>query len=38
VEWWDALGSAPFERIACDPMPGSATGADVLRWVNGDDK
>ena len=38
VEWLDALGNVPPHRIVCDPMPGTATEADVLRWVDGDDK
>ena len=38
ADWWDALGNVPLHRIVCDPMPGSATEADVLRHVDGDDK
>ena len=38
TDWLHALGDVPLERIVCDPMPGSATEADVLRWVDGDDK
>lgn len=32
------LGSVPLQRIRCHPAPGTATEADVLRAVEGDDK
>ena len=34
VDWLDALGNVPLDRIVCDPMPGSATEADVVRWAD----
>ena len=33
-----ALGDIPAERVWLDPSPGTATEADVVRWVDGDDK
>ncbi len=37
ADWVHALGDVPLGRILCDPMPGQATEADVLRYVDGDD-
>jgi len=33
-DWWDALGRVPMNRILFDPIPGSATEADVVRLEN----
>src|SRR5438270_513117 len=33
AEWLRALGSIPLERIIFDPVPGTATEADLLRSV-----
>ncbi len=33
-----ALGDIPPERLILDPLPGTATEADVVRLVDGDDK
>jgi Uma2 family endonuclease len=38
VEWWEALGQVPFERIVFDPWPGTATEADVVRLDDHDDR
>jgi Uma2 family endonuclease len=38
VEWWDALGQVPFERIIFDPWPGTATEADVVRLDGQEDR
>jgi Uma2 family endonuclease len=32
------LGDVPAERVLWDPRPGTATEADVIRFVDGDDK
>ena len=32
------LGDVPPERVFWDPLPGTATVADVIRFVDGDDK
>src|SRR5436853_4759200 len=32
------LGDVPAERVLWDPRPGTATEADVIRYVDGDDK
>src|SRR3954471_1920380 len=32
------LGDIPPERVLLDPLPGTATEADVIRYVDGDDK
>src|SRR5436853_6663838 len=32
------LGDVPAERVLWDPLPGTATEADVVRYVDGDDK
>ena len=31
AEWWDAVGRVPMERVVFDPLPGTATVADVVR-------
>jgi len=36
AEWLRALGGVPLERIVFDPWPGSATEADLLRFVERD--
>jgi len=36
AEWLDALGGVPMERILFDPWPGTATEADLLRFVERD--
>jgi Uma2 family endonuclease len=36
--WWDALGNVPLERIVFDPVPGTATEADVLRLDDHEDR
>lgn len=36
AEWLRALGGVPLERIIFDPWPGSATEADLLRFVERD--
>ncbi|HET6249059.1 MAG TPA: Uma2 family endonuclease [Tepidisphaeraceae bacterium] len=36
AEWVHALGDIPLERIICDPWPGTATEADLLRLVERD--
>ena len=38
AEWLHALGDVPPERVLMYPPPGTATEADVVRWVDGDDK
>jgi Uma2 family endonuclease len=35
-EWHHALGDIPLERIIVDPLPGTATEADLLRLVERD--
>src|SRR5438128_6631115 len=32
------LGDVPPQRVLLDPWPGTATEADVIRYVDGDDK
>src|SRR3982750_4237210 len=36
AEWLRALGGVPLERIIFDPWPGTATEADLLRFVERD--
>jgi Uma2 family endonuclease len=36
AEWLDDLGGIPLERIIFDPLPGTATEADLLRKVEGE--
>jgi Uma2 family endonuclease len=36
AEWLAALGGVPLERIIFDPWPGTATEADLLRFVERD--
>src|SRR3954468_15295915 len=36
AEWLQAIGGVPLERIIFDPWPGTATEADLLRFVEGD--
>jgi Uma2 family endonuclease len=36
AEWHHALGDVPLERILIDPLPGTATEADLLRLVERD--
>src|ERR687890_208242 len=36
AEWLRALGGVPLERILFDPWPGTATEADLLRYVERD--
>ena len=36
AEWYDSLGNVPMERILFDPWPGTATEADLLRYVQRD--
>ena len=36
--WWAALGEVPMERIVFDPLPGTATEADVLRLDDHEDR
>jgi Uma2 family endonuclease len=36
AEWLHALGDVPMERIIFDPWPGTATEADLLRFVECD--
>src|SRR6476620_4089347 len=36
AEWHRALGGVPLERIVFDPRPGTATEADLLRFVERD--
>ena len=36
AEWHHALGDVPLERIIFDPVPGTATEADLLRFVERD--
>ncbi|HZL37634.1 MAG TPA: Uma2 family endonuclease [Tepidisphaeraceae bacterium] len=38
AQWLHALGDVPLERIIFDPLPGTATEADLLRFVEGGDK
>lgn len=38
VEWWDALGRVPFERIVFDPLPCTATEQDVVRLNDHEDR
>ena len=38
ADWLKSLGGVPLERILFDPWPGTATEADLLRRVDGDDK
>jgi Uma2 family endonuclease len=36
AEWYAALGEVPLNRILFDPPPGTATEADLLRYVERD--
>ena len=36
AEWLRSLGNVPLDRIVMDPLPGTATEADLLRLVEGD--
>src|SRR5690349_17897405 len=36
AEWLHSLGDIPLERIIVDPLPGTATEADLLRLVERD--
>ena len=36
AEWHHALGDVPLERVVFDPLPGTATEADLLRFVERD--
>jgi Uma2 family endonuclease len=36
AEWHHSLGDVPLERIIFDPLPGTATEADLLRLVDRD--
>jgi Uma2 family endonuclease len=36
AEWHRALGDVPLERIIFDPLPGTATEADLLRIMDGE--
>src|SRR3982750_4928511 len=36
AEWLRALGGVPLERVIFDPWPGTATEADLLRFVERD--
>ena len=36
AEWLDALGGVPLERVIFDPLPGTATEADLLLFVERD--
>src|SRR5215208_4608538 len=36
AEWLRALGGVPLQRIIFDPWPGTATEADLLRFVERD--
>jgi Uma2 family endonuclease len=38
AEWHRALGDVPLERIIFDPWPGTATEADLLRFVERDNR
>src|SRR4051812_31291501 len=38
AEWLRALGNVPLERIIFDPWPGTATEADLLRFVERDNR
>lgn len=38
AEWYAALGEVPLERIVFDPLPGTATEADVLRLDDHEDR
>jgi Uma2 family endonuclease len=37
AQWLAALGDVPLERIIVDPLPGTATEADLLRFVERED-
>ncbi|MDB5172371.1 MAG: hypothetical protein JWN51_1144, partial [Phycisphaerales bacterium] len=37
AEWLASLGNVPPDRIICDPWPGTATEADLLRLVERDE-
>ena len=37
-QWIESLGDVPLSRVIFDPWPGTATEADLLRYVDGDDK
>ena len=36
AQWLRAFGDVPLERINFDPWPGTATGADLLVYVERD--
>lgn len=38
AEWWHALGDVPLNRILFEPLPGTATEADVLRLDDHEDR
>ena len=38
ADWYDAIGRVPLERVIFDPPPGTATEADLLRYVDGEPK
>lgn len=38
AEWLASLGGVPLDRILFDPLPGTATEQDLLRYVEGGDK
>jgi Uma2 family endonuclease len=37
-EWHDSLGDVPLHRIIFNPLPGTATEADLIAFVDGDSK
>ena len=37
-EWLAALGDVPLDRVVWDPWPGTATEADLIRFVDGEPK
>ena len=38
ADWYDAIGRVPLERVIFDPPPGTATEADLLRYVDREPK
>jgi len=38
ADWHRSLGNVPLSRVVFDPVPGTATVQDVLRFVDGDEK
>jgi Uma2 family endonuclease len=38
AEWLAELGNVPLDRIVFDPLPGTATEADLLRFVEQDNR